>query len=262
MAAGPIVMTRRVIGARELLRNLTSREIKVRYKRSVLGLFWTLLNPLLTMIVFTVVLSKAFRLDIEWGSIYFLSAYLPFSFFQTCVFAGTGAVVNNASLISKVAFPREVLPVSAVMAQFVHLAFAMAVFMPFVFLVRSPWRASLIVLLPALILMFVFCVGVALLLSALNTKVRDIQEFQGVAMMIAFYMTPVIYLKENLPPKYQTIINLNPLTHFVSLFRSALYTREFPTAQVWGITIGCTVFTLVLGAYVFNRLSTAFAKEL
>ena len=118
---------RELAESRELLRNLTSRELKVRYKRSSLGFFWTLLNPLLMMAVFTIVLGAVFGSEVEYFPIYFLTGYLPFAFFQASVMVASGSVVNNAGLITKVYFPRAVLPLSVVASQLVHYVLASAI---------------------------------------------------------------------------------------------------------------------------------------
>ena len=249
-----------MVGARELLRNLAARELKVRYKRSTLGFLWTLLNPLLTMIVFTFVLS-AIGPKVEWFPIYFMSGYLPYAFFQASALVACGSIVNNAGLISKVYFPREVLPLSVVAAQLVHLLLAMGLLLLAEIIVRSPLRPALVMLPLALLLLVVFTIGVALLLSAANTFLRDIQEFLNVGFLMLFYLTPVIYRKTDIPARWRWIIELNPLTHILTLFRSALYERRFPSGASIGASVVAAFASLFVGLAVFTRLSARFAKE-
>ena len=262
MAIRALAAAGKVVGARELLRNLTVRELKVRYKRSTLGFLWTLLNPLLMMAVFTVVLTKAgFGPKIPYPPLYFLSAYLPFAFFQASVVVGTSSIVGNAGLITKVYFPREVLPLSSVLSQFVHLMLGLGVLLVVELLFRSPVRLSLIMLPVALLLLAMFTTGVTLLFAATNTILRDIQEFLGVGMMILFYLTPVIYQKENIPASWRWLPNMNPLTHYVALFRAVFYERRMPSGAALGASAGAAVVMLMIGATVFARLSVRFAKD-
>ncbi len=253
--------------ARELLRNLTIRELKVRYKRSALGFAWTLLNPLLMMAVFTAVFSTFFKGMLSWFPIYFLSGYLPFAFFQASSTVATGSIVGNANLVRKVYFPRSVLPVSVVLAQLVHLLLGLAVLLVAVTLIYVGWDRSfdwwwyLPLLVLAIALLTIFTTGLALLLAAANTFLRDIQEFTTVAFLMWFYATPVIYPLDQLPGWVQTVIKLNPMTHFVELFRRALYSTSLPSWSTLLAATGSALAMFAAGWLTFNRLSREFAKE-
>jgi ABC-2 type transport system permease protein len=254
---------RELIGARELLRNLTIRELKVRYKRSALGFLWTMLNPLLMMAVFTVVFSTAFKTTIEWFPIFFLSAYLPFAFFQASIMISTGAIVGNAGLVTKVYFPRAVLPLSVVASQLVHLVLGLGVLLvALVIIGEFPFWPYLPVLVFTVVLLSLFTTGLALLFSAANTFYRDIAEFLPVGFLLWFYATPIIYQEEFLPERYRWLLGLNPMTHFTRLFRTSLYLDPgLPALSTVLSAIGFTVISLVVGWTVFTRLSDRFAKE-
>ena len=254
---------RELVGARELLRNLTTRELKVRYKRSTLGFFWTLLNPLLMMAVFTLVFSTAFKTTIEWFPIFFLSAYLPFAFFQASVMIGTGSIVGNAGLVTKVYFPRAVLPVSVVASQLVHLLLGLGVLLVALILIGGfPFWPYLPVLAFTIALLALFATGMALLFSAANTLFRDIGEFLPVGFLLWFYATPVIYQEDFLPADWRWLLNLNPMTHFTRMFRSTLYLDpHLPGWKTVAAAVAFTVASLVVGWSVFVRLSERFAKE-
>lgn len=258
---------RELLGARELLRNLTIRELKVRYKRSTLGFLWTLLNPLLMMAVFTVIFTYVFVPgDVSWFPIYFLSGYLAFAFFQASVQVGTGSIIGNANLVKKVYFPRSVLPLSVVLSQAVHLALGLGVLLVAETIIfkwdsRFDWWWYLPVLVIAVALLTVFTTGLTLLLAAANTYFRDIQEFMSVAFLLWFYATPIIYDPAVFPPGIQKALQANPLYWYVELFRSALYTTRLPGLTTVLMCVGWAVVSLVIGWLVFERLAAQFAKE-
>lgn len=255
-----------LLGARELLRNLTVRELKVRYKRSALGFMWTLLTPLLMMAVFTVVFTTVFKSTIEWFPIYFLTGYLPFAFFQASVQSGTGAIIGNGNLVKKVYFPRSVLPLSVVLSQVVHLALGLGVLLVAETVIlkwdqRFNWWWYLPTLVFAVVLLAVFTTGLTLLLSAANTYFRDIQEFMTVAFLLWFYATPVIYNLEQMPEELQWVVKANPLYWFVALFRGALYDMRLPGLPTVAACLAWALASLVVGWLVFDRLAAEFAKE-
>jgi ABC-type polysaccharide/polyol phosphate export permease len=259
---------RELAGARELLRNLTSRELKVRYKRSTLGFLWTLLNPLLMMAVFTLVFSTAFKTTIEWFPVYFLSGYLPFAFFQASVMIATGSIVGNAGLITKVYFPRAVLPLSVVASQLVHLLLGIGVLLGALVVLDLASDSAdfdfvpyLPVLVLAIVLLAAFAMGMALLFSAGNTFLRDIGEFLPVGFLLWFYATPVIYQVDFLPEDWRWVLLLNPLTYYVQLFRDALYDPHWPAPATVAAATVCAAVSLVVGWTLFVRLSERFAKE-
>jgi ABC-type polysaccharide/polyol phosphate export permease len=259
---------RELVGARELLRNLTVRELKVRYKRSALGFLWTLLNPLLMMAVFTLVFSAFFKgSGLEWFPIYFLSGYLPFAFFQASSQIATGSIVGNANLVRKVYFPRSVLPVAVVLSQLVHLGMGLGVLLAAETIIYIGWDRTfdwwfyLPVLVLATVLLTMFTTGLSLLLAAANTFLRDIGEFTTVAFLLWFYVTPVIYPLTIAPEWVQTLLKANPLYPFIALYRSALYEMQMPGLPTVAYALFWAVLMLAIGWAVFHRLAPRFAKE-
>lgn len=251
---------RRVLGARELLLNLTVRELKVRYKRSVLGFMWSLLSPLLMMGVFYIVFTKAFDSGVENFHLFFLAGYLPWAFFQASTLVSTGIVVANSGLITKVAFPREVLPLSVVGAQLVHFGLALLVLFAALIFWGYNFLPYLWLLVLAIVLLTVFTTGVAMFFAATNTILRDIGEFMNVFFLLWFYLTPVVYPPELLR-SYQWIIDINPMAHYVALFRGALYDLRVPPWEEFAAAGATSVAALLIGWTVYARLSARFAKE-
>jgi len=258
---------RELIASKELLRNLTIRELKVRYKRSALGFLWTLLNPLMMMAVFTAIFSTVFKSSIDRFWLYFLTGYLPFAFFQASAQVATGSIVGNANLVRKVYFPRSVLPLAVVFSQLVHLGLGLGVLLVALSATGEfRWIQYLPALLFALVLLAMFSTGLAMLLAAANAFVRDIQEFTTVAFLLWFYATPIIYPLEAgsdnpIPATVLNAVRLNPITQYVQLFRSALYEFRWPGLPTLGAATFSSVAMLAIGWTVFHRLSPRFAKE-
>lgn len=248
-------------GARELLRNLTVRELKVRYKRSALGFFWSLLNPLLMMAVFTVVFTLAFKVQIEDFPFFFLAAYLPWSFFQAAVQVSSGVIVGNSNLVKKIYFPREALPLSVVLSQLVHFGLAMMILFVALVIRGYGFWPYLPAFLLAVVILIAFTTGMSFLFAALNTKLRDIQEFLPVLFLLWFYMTPVIYSLDLIDERYRWVFSINPMTHIVEMMRDSLYRLTYPSAGRMLAAAGFAAFSLILGYGVFGRFAADFAKE-
>jgi lipopolysaccharide transport system permease protein len=258
---------------RELIRNLVVRDVKVRYKNSVLGIFWTLLNPLLMTLVFTVVFTVMTkdRQDVSNFPVFVLCALLPWNFFSASVIATTSSIVSNGNLINKVYFPREILPLSTVLAELVNFCLALVVLFVMIFgfgIGLTPW----LVLLPLVILIqVVFTLGIGFILATLNVFYRDTQHIMSVVMLAWFFVTPIIYPVSILPHNYQlggltidvwrwTHI-LNPMTSLVATYRVILYDGA-PPAYDFLLRTAVTAFVFfLLGVYVFRRYSRRFAEE-
>lgn len=258
----PVARVQEIWSARQLLRNLTVRELKIRYKRSALGFLWSLLNPVLQMAVFTMVFTVAFKAPLRDFSIYFLVGFLPWAFFQASAQLGTGVIVANANLVKKVYFPRAVLPLSIVASQLVHLALALLVLFAVLLIKGYAFLATLPVLLLGLVCVVAMATGVAMLFGAANTVFRDIQEFSGVLFMAWFYVTPIVYTADQLPPRYRGVLRLNPMYSIIELFHDALYRLRYPSLVTALTAVAVSTVTLVVGYRVFQRMAAGFAKEI
>jgi ABC-type polysaccharide/polyol phosphate export permease len=261
--------------ARELLRQLVGKELKVRYKGSALGFLWSLLTPLLLTGVFTVVFANFIRIPLGDGDFatYFLSGYLVWQFFSNSTNSATGAIVGNGALIRKVWFSREVLPLSLVLSQAVHFGLALLATTP-LFLYQRGFHPEV---LPALVLGFLllvaFTTGASMIFAGANVGFRDLQELTQVIFLAWFYLTPVIYplfyVRDN-APQFLPLVQANPMTWFAELFHQVLYGTAsagvngpptWPDATTWLVCGAWAVVTLLVGYRLFNRLAVTFAKE-
>ena len=262
--------------SRELFVNLTLRELRGKYKRSLLGWTWSLLNPLATMVIFTLVFRFFLKVQIGPGdpsglhvfALFLLCGLLPWNFLSNGMSGSMGALIGNSNLIKKVFFPREILVASNIASWVVSFLLEMGV-LAVVLLVAGnfvlPW------LLPALALVVVqtmFVVGVGLMLSVLNVYFRDVQHLIGIMLQIWFYATPIVYpisvVRDALDdrPGLFTLYKLNPMVRFVEAYRDCLYDLRFPPLLDMAYLVGVSALTLALGVFVFSKLEPKLAEEL
>ena len=274
---------REVFAARELLGNLVSREVRGKYKRTVFGQLWSLANPLALMLIYTFVFGFIFRSQPEPGNpsgldvfaIWLLCGLLPWIFFSTVVTMSSGSLVANAGLIQKVAFTKIVLPLSLVGSTAYSWAFEMAVLLIALTIVGSfvlPWIPLLLVIM---VMLAVFSAGVGLMLSIATVHFRDTQYFLSIILQMWMYLTPIIYpisLVDKAshdvgglfgsPITLIDIYKLNPMEHFVALFRQVLYDNRWPDTGDFLICMAWSIGALVIGMIVFRRNEKSLAEAL
>jgi len=268
--------------ARGLLVNLTLREVRGKYKRTALGQVWSLLNPVATLLIYSLVFGFVLRVPVPVGessglenfTMYLACGLLPWTFFSNAVTTGMGSLLSNSNLLRKVYFWRPTLVCATVFSWNVTFGFELLVLTAAVLVFGGmplPWL-PLVVL--AVALLTAFALGIALMLSVLNVYFRDTQHFVGLGMQLWFYATPIVYPYSLIQDQaarlraegndfpLETIYRLNPLERFVSVFRSMFYDN---TAPYWGDLLYCVVVAVValgLGIFVFNRSQHRLGEEL
>ena len=268
---------------RELLVAMVRKELKVKYKNSVLGFAWSLINPLLYLVVFYIAFQVLLHANIRAFPIYLLSGLLVWNLFSTGLAGGTGAIVGNAGIVNKVSFPREILPIAAVGSALVHYFLQTSVLIAVMLLVRWDVAWEYVPLLPlALIAVLLITCALSILLSALNVYLRDTMHFLELALLAWFWMTPIVYQwaaigdRDNWVTK---VFMLNPITPITLTFQRALYALITPVSDgvpvrvlpEWGwssylLYLGYSfafgIVMLCIGVTVFGRLEANFAEEL
>ena len=254
-------IVKRLVKYRELLWNLTLREIKARYKQSVLGYFWIILNPLLQMIVMSFVFSKLLRvgnLGIPYP-VFLYAGLLPWTFFVNSVTSSLNSLVNNASLLKKIYFPREVFILASVLAKLIDFALASTVFMALLLFYRVK-ISSLVVFLPFILFCQVmFSVGLGLVLAAFNLFYRDIQYLMRLVFTIWFYLTPVIYPVEMMPAKVRWVFKINPMSVLINGYRRCLFGGGRLNFVSLGLAFLTSFVTFQLAYWMFKKLEGFFA---
>ncbi|HEX7316864.1 MAG TPA: ABC transporter permease [Pyrinomonadaceae bacterium] len=245
---------------RELLYFLMWRDIKVRYKQAALGLAWVIMQPLFTAFIFTVFMGwlGRFTSDQVPYPLFVYAGLLVWTFFSNAVLNGGNSIVGNANLITKVYFPRAIIPAAAIGARLVDLgvAFVILVGLMIYYGVGVTWNTLMVV--PLLILVTLFSFGLGLLLSALNVKYRDVGLAVPVIIQLWMFVSPVIYSSSIVPAKWQTLYDLNPLVGMLEGFRAALFNLQFDWTAL-AVSAVSTVALLVYSAYVFRRVERSFA---
>ncbi len=270
----------------ELLANLVRKDLKVKYKNSAFGFLWSLANPVLYLAVFTLVFTVFLPSQTPNFSVYFMSGFLVWNFFNLAVLSATGSVVGNANLVKKVPFPRIILPLSSVGFAAVHFVLQLGVFAVFLlFFYREAFGPQLLLLVPALAVVLLFTLALSVLLAALNVSYRDVQHLLEVALIAGFWLSPVVYPIAFVQQKLDElglfwVYMLNPMTTVIASMQRAIYAQAAPVAadgtvqpvlasggygfylQWLGIAGMISLFLLGLGLWVFRRRQANFAEEL
>lgn len=236
-----------------LFRNLVSRDLKVRYRRSVLGFLWVILNPLFMMIILYMVFSGLFHIETENYVAYLLSGIIFWNFYAQSTSTSMLSFVSNSDLIRKIYLPKAIFPLSVVTSALINFAFSLAPLFV-VFILTGTYPGAYVALLPIFLLQAtLFSFGMALLLATLMVFFRDMQYIYEVLLLGWMYATPIFYPEAIIPAHFKFLLYLNPLYYFLSLFRTLVYRDE---VSLWPNMVITTVFTLLslsLGWLVYNR---------
>ena len=246
---------------RELLANMIYREIHGRYRQSMLGVTWTFLKPLFTVSIITLVFSVFVRIpsdDIPYP-LFALGALLPWSLFSTALASGVASITGHSNLVSKVYFPREILPLSAIFASVIEFLITLSILIGLMifYKVEITWNVLYVFLILPIEILFVM--GLAFLLSMFNVWYRDITHGMGILMQLWMYLTPVVYPYSMVPLAYRHVYKLNPLVGIVEGFRSALIKGIAPDLDLLAVSFLVSVITFIVGYGVFKAHEFEFA---
>lgn len=248
---------------REMICSLVKRDLKSRYKGSVLGFFWMFLNPLLQLTIYTVVFSTIMKMDIDHFYLFLFVALVPWIFFSTCLSGGTTVIFSQQDMVKKIYFPREVLPLSYTASQFVNMLLSFIVIFIVVIFVGVPVHPATLLYLPVVMLAeLILALGVTYLVSALNVYFRDLEHILGIVSMAWMYLTPILYPIDMVPEQYRTFFYLNPMTPIIISYRDILYYGKPPQMHLLLQAAVMGIVVLWIGQLVFARLQRYFAEEL
>ena len=253
---------RELIHYRDLLGRWVVRSIKVRYKQSLLGVAWAILQPLSTTILFTLIFSVFLRIDTGGVPypIFYYSALLPWTFFASSISIGVNSLVSNLGLVTKIYFPKEILPISAVLAGFVDFAVAGIIYVALMLFYRVPIGPSLILLPLLLAIQILLTIGVVMLASALNVFYRDIRFIVPLGIQLWMYLTPIIYPVTQVPERFRTLyMTINPMAGLIDAYRRIVLTAEWPQGT-YLLSSAAISIAMFLGAYrFFKKAEPVFA---
>lgn len=254
----------RVFEYREMLMNNIRKELRARYKGSVLGFFWTFLNPLLQLIVYSIVFSTIMRVKVPNYSytLFLFVGLVPWTFLSSSVQQSTTIITANSNLIKKVYFPRIILPLTTTMTNLVNMLLTFVIVFIALIFFKSPFSVWYIYLPGIIIIETVFILAITFFLSSMTVYFRDLEHIVGILLMAWTYLTPVIYPSEYVPSSVFYLFKLNPMFPVIEAYRDIMMFNRQP--EIYGLlyVLMLSVLLLVIGYYVFDRLQRRFAEEI
>ena len=252
------VQFHKFIKYKALLGRLVQRDLKVKYRRSVLGYLWSLLNPLLMMLVMTLVFSYMFRYSIPHYPIFLITGQVLFNFFNESTTMAMDSIINNSALIKKVYIPKYIFPLSRVLSSFVTFLFSLAAVVIVMIFTKTPFTPAILLFPIPLLYVLVFSIGFGMILSVCAVYFRDTRYLYSVLIMAWMYLTPIFYPLDALPAVLQPFEKFNPLYSFIECFRDIILYGQVPTCLNTFISISWCCLVLILGIVIFKRKQADF----
>lgn len=246
----------------ELVRNLAVRDVETRYKHSMLGLYWAIINPLVSAGIYGFVFGLIFHASSKpIPYVVFLLTNLTFwNLFANGVMSATGSISGNAALLAKIYFPRVVLPTASVLARLIDFLFSALVLLIFIAIYRVPVHWQLIALPAVLLIQLAFTLGIAYLVAALNVLYRDVSQLIGLILMIWIYLSPVMYRVSSVPAKLRMFLLINPMGAVLEAERNLLFLGHLHHPHYLDLAAVTALVTLLIGWWVFHRIEPLFAE--
>lgn len=251
----------------ELLWQMVAREVKARYKQSILGYFWVILNPLAQMLVMSFAFSIILRIPTNSAehipySIFLFVALLPWNLFANSLSSACNSLVNSSSLITKVYFPRTILVLASIISKLVDFVFALSILVIYMLIYHMPITINILWVVPIFFIQQIFTIGLSLFLSAANLLYRDIQYLISLLLLLWMYATPVIYPADLVPEKYRIIFQLNPMAVIINAYRQTILGGGQPNYLSLLIALFLSLLILLLGFSYFKSREKIFADNI
>jgi ABC-2 type transport system permease protein len=250
---------------RELIKNLVLKDLKLKYRGSVLGFFWSLLNPLLMIGIYTAAFTYILAVAIPGFVFYVMLGILAWTFFVNSLLMSTGSIVDNGGLVKSVFFPRAILPIGTVLFNFAQYLLTVLVFLPVMMtLYQKPVTAALLAYPVFLGLQLLFTVGLALLLATWTTFFRDVRHFLEIGLTALFWLTPIVYepAQRDIPEIVKQALRFFPMTPFIEAYHHIFFYSRWPPAMVWGLAATYALVALTAGVVVMLKREDAFSEAL
>ena len=253
---------KKIYNYRELLKSNVKKEIRGMYKNSVLGIVWSFLNPLLQLLVYSVIFGALLAGSDSTYYIYICVALIPWTYFTTTISQAAFTIIGNADIIKKVYFPREILPISVVTSGAINFLISTIIILVFV-IIAGIGISKYIVLYPVILLIqYILLLGIGFIVSAITVYFRDLEHIIGIVLMAAFYGTPIVYKLEQLPPNLQMLMNINPMTHLINAYRDIFYYQQLPDMKGLSILLALSIMLTICGYFIFKKLQKGFVEQL
>lgn len=247
---------------RQFLRTSIKKEFRGKYKKSFLGVLWSFLNPLLQLIIYSIVFPFILKNGVENYTAFLIVALMPWNFFNMTILQSTASVVSNGGIIKKVYFPREILPISTATSNLINFLITGVIVL--IMLIFMKVRLTIAVfILPIIVTMqYIMQLGFSFIFSSITVYIRDVEYLLNVFMMLMFYLSPIVYSPTMIPKRFLPFFKLNPMWHIIGYYRTILYEGKIPNMNsVFCMFVICFIL-LILGYLIFKKLKRRFAEEL
>lgn len=247
---------------REFLKTSIQKEFRGKYKKSFLGVFWSFLNPLFQLLIYALVFPFILGNTIENYTVFLIIALMPWTFFNSTIVQSAACIVNNAGIVKKVYFPREILPISTSTSNLINFLITQIIVFAALFISGIGIGKSIILFPFIVIMQYILQLGLAFIFSAITVYIRDVEYIINIFLMLMFYLCPIVYQPSMIPDNLLVFFKLNPMFHIISFYRTVLYDKQIPAfGDLCQLFLVCLVI-LFLGYFIFEKLKKRFAEEL
>ncbi len=247
---------------RELLKTSISKDVRGKYKNSVLGILWSFLNPLLQIAVYAIVFPLIMKSNLPNYTVFLCCGLIPWNFFSAAISRTSFTMIENGNIIKKVYFPREVLPISVVTSEAINFIISTIIILAFVLGYGMGLSKFLIFYPLVLLVQYILLIGISFIVSSVTVYFRDLQHFIGIALQLLFYATPIVYAPNTIPENFQWILKFNPMTYVINGYRDIFYYKQMPDLSSMVMVLGVGLIVCLTGYFIFNKLQRRFAEEL
>ena len=247
---------------RELLKTSISKDVRGKYKNSVLGIIWSFLNPLLQIAVYAIVFPLIMKSSLPNYTVFLCCGLIPWNFFSTAISRTSFTMIENGNIIKKVFFPREILPLSVVTSEAINFVISTIIILAFV-LGYGMGISKFIIFYPlVLLIQYFLLIGISFIVSSVTVYFRDLQHFISIVLQLLFYATPIVYAPDSIPVNFQWILQYNPMTYIINGYRDIFYYQQIPDfASLLMVLVGSLILCII-GYLIFNKLQKRFAEEI
>lgn len=246
---------------RELLKTNIKKDVGGKYKNSFLGVIWSFISPLLQIAVYALVFQVILKSDIENYTVYLCCGLIPWQYFSSVVLRGAASIIDNGSIIKKVYFPREILPISVVTSEGVNFLISTVIILGFVIFGGIGLSINILWYFVILAIQYIVSIGVAFIVSSLSVYFRDLLHLLGIIIQLLFYATPIVYASSAVPAELQWLIKINPMAYLIEGYRNIFYNKMPPDIKSLLIALAMGIVLCVIGYFVFKKLEKRFAEE-
>lgn len=251
-------MIKNIIKYNFLITQLVLRDIKIRYRRSILGILWSILNPLFFTLIVYIVFSSIFKSDIKNFALYVMIGQVIFSFFVESSMSAMDAIVSNGALIKKVYIPKYIFPIARVISSFINMCFSLLALLLVIFITGAKFYISYTFLPLLFLYLFIFCIGIGLILASINVFFRDTRHLYTILITALSYISAIYYPISIIPKNYRDVLSLNPIYKFIEFGRELIINGNFPTFKSNLICFIIAIIFLLVGIFVFKRSENKF----